>query len=116
MFVREDFALSGAALSCGEPLSWKGIIFGPGTMQDGMGRKSGRNGAPAPQSRVSLSELIPRERLCSTLGVRTEFLAGCSSGFAVDLSAQVYALAQCCLRARREPAKFCAQKFGRRVA
>src|SRR5215472_8478067 len=28
-----------------------------------MGRKSGRNGAPAPQSRVSLSELIPRELL-----------------------------------------------------
>jgi small subunit ribosomal protein S12 len=26
-----------------------------------MGRKSGRNGAPAPQSRVSLSELIPRD-------------------------------------------------------
>ena len=26
-----------------------------------MGQKSGRNGAPAPQSRVSLSELKPRE-------------------------------------------------------
>ncbi len=32
MFVREDFALSGAAPSCSEPLSWKGNIFGPGTM------------------------------------------------------------------------------------
>src|SRR6267378_4714464 len=29
--------------------------------QDGMGQKSGRNGAPAPQSRVSLSELKPRD-------------------------------------------------------
>ena len=26
-----------------------------------MGQKSGRNGAPAPQSRVSLSELKPRD-------------------------------------------------------
>ena len=30
--------------------------------QDGMEPRSGRNGAPAPQSRVSLSELIPREQ------------------------------------------------------
>ena len=80
MFVREDFALSGAALSCGEPLSWKGIIFGPGTMQDGMGQKSGRNGAPAPQSRVSLSESKP-EAVVLPSGMRTEFLAG---GFSPD--------------------------------
>src|SRR5215472_8132773 len=80
-----------------------------------MGRKSGRNGAPAPQSRVSLSELKPREGVLP-LGVRTEFLAGCTSGFAVDLSAEAHALAQCCLRALREPAKICAQEFGCRVA
>ena len=43
------------------PVGWKGNIFGPGTKQDGMGLKSGRNGAPAPQSRVSLSELQPEE-------------------------------------------------------
>ena len=36
-------------------------------------------------------------------GVRTEFLAGCISGFAVDLSAQMCALAHFCLRALREP-------------
>lgn len=41
-------------------------------------------------------------------GVRTEFLAGCISGFAVDLSAQMCALAHFCLRALREPRKFCA--------
>ena len=32
VFVRDDFSLSGAAPSCWEPLSWKGNIFGPGTM------------------------------------------------------------------------------------
>ena len=37
------------------------------------------------------------------LGVRTEFLAGCFSGFAVDLSALMCALAHFCLRALREP-------------
>jgi hypothetical protein len=41
-------------------------------------------------------------------GVRTEFLAGCISGFAVDLSAQMCALAHFCLRALREPRMFCA--------
>jgi small subunit ribosomal protein S12 len=57
-----------------------------------MGQKSGRNGAPAPQSRVSLSELKPK-RFVLLLGVRTEFLAGGISGFAVDLSALDCALA-----------------------
>jgi hypothetical protein len=38
-------------------------------------------------------------------GVRTEFLAGCISGFAVDLSALKCALAHFCLRALREPRK-----------
>src|SRR6267143_5956444 len=67
-----------------------------------MGRKSGRNGAPAPQSRVSLSESKPRDQF-SLLELRTEFLAGCFSGFAVDLSALECALAQICMRALREP-------------
>src|SRR5580700_9919054 len=31
---------------------------------DGMGRKSGRNGAPAPKSRVSLSDSKPRADSC----------------------------------------------------
>jgi hypothetical protein len=51
-----------------------------------MGAKSGRNGAPAPQSRVSLSESKPEDGVLPS-GVRAEFLAGCFSGFAVDLSA-----------------------------
>src|SRR2546429_4213230 len=63
LFVRDVINLSGAAPEVLEPLSWKGIIFGPGTSKTEWGRKSGRNGAPAPQSRVSLSELKPRELL-----------------------------------------------------
>src|SRR5690348_321781 len=39
-----------------------------------MGQKSGRNGAPAPQSRVSLSELLPRDRLCLLECVRSFLL------------------------------------------
>jgi hypothetical protein len=35
--------------------------------------------------------------------MRTEFLAGGFSGFAVDLSAKLCALAHFCLRALREP-------------
>src|SRR5437016_2757909 len=31
VFVRDAFTLSGAAPACSESLSWKGIIFGPGT-------------------------------------------------------------------------------------
>ncbi len=31
VFVRDAFSLSGAALDGLESLSWKGIIFGPGT-------------------------------------------------------------------------------------
>ena len=69
---------------------WKGILQSRNKL-DGMGQKSGRNGAPAPKSRVSLSDSEPRaERL--PLGVRAESLAGIS-GFAVHLSAPVCALA-----------------------
>jgi hypothetical protein len=56
-----------------------------------MGQKSGRNGAPAPKSRVSLSESEPGVKFCS-LGMPTESLA-CFSGFAVHLSALLCALA-----------------------
>src|SRR5436305_10279599 len=45
------------------------------------------------------------KRVVLLLGVRTEFLAGCISGFAVDLSALDCALAPFCLRALREPRK-----------
>src|SRR5260370_41880537 len=40
-----------------------------------MGRKSGRNGAPAPQSRVSLSESKPEANFCLLECVRS-FLLG----------------------------------------
>src|SRR5437660_3581938 len=46
------------------------------------------------------------KRFVLLLGVRTEFLAGGISGFAVDLSARDCALAPFCLRALREPRKF----------
>jgi hypothetical protein len=42
----------------GSGRSWK-EFFSPGTLHDGMGPKSGRNGTPVPQSRVSLSESKP---------------------------------------------------------
>src|SRR6266436_1115898 len=45
------------------------------------------------------------KRVVLLLGVRTEFLAGCISGFAVDLSALDCALVPFCLRALREPRK-----------
>src|SRR6266404_4242163 len=60
-------------------------------------------------------------------GMRTEFLAGGFSGFAVDLSAKLCALARFCLRALREPRpshrdfampghkKFCARWIDRSV-
>ena len=71
-------------------VGWKGILRSRNKL-DGMGQKSGRNGAPAPKSRVSLSDSEPRAER-SPLGVRAESLAGIS-GFAVHLSAPVCALA-----------------------
>ena len=62
LFVRDVTNLSGAVPVCFGTVSWKEYLRSR-NMQDGMGRKSGRNGAPAPQSRVSLSELIPRDQL-----------------------------------------------------
>jgi hypothetical protein len=77
-----------------------------------MGRKSGRNGAPAPQSRVSLSESKPRDQF-SLLELRTEFLAGCFSGFAVDLSALECALAHFVCARCESREKNCAQLVDR---
>ncbi|PYU02123.1 MAG: hypothetical protein DMG34_17025 [Acidobacteria bacterium] len=62
-----------------------GRIFTPGTLQDGLGAKSGRiwDASPAKPSKPlqidAKSGVLP-------LGVRAEFLAGLS-GFAVYLSA-----------------------------
>src|ERR1700683_1278591 len=57
-----------------------------------MGSKSGRNGAPAPQSRVSVSESKPEDEFSLLECVRSFLLV--VSGFAVDLSALLCALAQ----------------------
>lgn len=51
-------------------------------------------------------------RIVLPSGVRTEFLAGCFSGFAVDLSALKCALARNCVRALREPREIL-RAFGR---
>jgi small subunit ribosomal protein S12 len=56
------------------------------------------------------------KRVVLLLGVRTEFLAGCISGFAVDLSALYCALAPFCVRALREPRKFMRAIVGRCAA
>src|SRR2546423_20052 len=66
-----------------------------------MGRKSGRNGAPAPQSRVSLSESKPEDGSAS--GLRAEFLAGVVSPDSQYTFQQCYVLSRLCLRALREP-------------
>ena len=71
--------------------------------------KAGRNGteerpewgaSPAKPSKPLRTEAKSEVLL---LGVRTEFLAGGISGFAVDLSALDCALARFCVRALREP-------------
>ena len=59
---------------------WKEILRSQ-NKNDGMGRKSGRNGAPAPKSRVSLSDSIPRAAFCLLECVRSILLV--LSGFAV---------------------------------
>src|SRR6266849_6756321 len=56
------------------------------------------------------------KRVVLLLGVRTEFLAGGISGFAVDLSALECALAPFCVRALREPRKFLRAIAGRSAA
>ena len=66
-----------------------------------MGEKSGRNGAPAPQSRVSLSESKPEDGSAS--GLRAEFLAGVVSPDSQYTFQQCYVLSRLCLRALREP-------------
>jgi hypothetical protein len=85
-----EFSPSSTAAPQFGVVGWKGILQSRNKI-DGMGPKSGRNGAPAPKSRVSLSDSEPRaDRL--PLGVRAESLAGIS-GVAGNLSAFLCALA-----------------------
>src|SRR5208337_5316978 len=58
-FVRGIFPLVVGHLAHGGMVGWEGILRSRNRF-DGMGRKSGRNGAPAPKSRVSLSDSEPR--------------------------------------------------------
>ena len=82
LFVRGSFAQ--AVTRRGYLARAVGRIFTPGTLQDGLGAKSGRNGTPVPQSRVSLSESKPRAEFCLLECVRGFLLV---SGIAVSLSA-----------------------------
>ena len=68
-----------------------------------MGSKSGRNGAPAPKSRVSVSDSKPEVEFYLLDCVRSFLLV--LSGFAVDLSALLCTLAYLFARLR-EPQHF----------
>src|SRR5438477_10851435 len=102
MFVRGDFALSGAAPSCWEPLRLEGKYLRSRTKvrRNGTEERPEWGASPAKPSKPLRVEtgsgFLPS-------GMRTEFLAGGFSGFAVDLSAKLCALAHFCLRALREP-------------
>src|SRR6267378_7306139 len=66
--------------------------------QDGMGQKSGRNGAPAPQSRVSLSELKPGVQFSLLECVRSFLLVVLrirSRPFSTGLRSRAYLSARC---------------------
>src|SRR5204862_7637303 len=105
MFVRGDFALSGAAPSCWEPLRLEGKYLRSryNVRRNGTEERPEWGASPAKPSKPLRTEA---KRVVLLLGVRTEFLAGCISGFAVDLSALDCALASFCARALREPRKF----------
>ena len=71
---------------------WKEILRSQ-NKNDGMGRKSGRNGAPAPKSRVSLSDSMPGAKVCLLDCARSLLLV--LSGFAVPFSVSVCSRAFC---------------------
>src|SRR5947209_11634047 len=102
MFVRGDFALSGAAPSCWEPLRLEGKYLRSrnNVRRNGTEERPEWGASPAKPSKPLRTEA---KRTVLPLGVRTEFLAGCTSGFAVDLSALDRAPARYCARAMREP-------------
>src|SRR5947209_7322049 len=86
MFVRGDFALSGAAPSCWEPLRLEGKYLRSrnNVRRNGTEERPEWGASPAKPSKPLRTE---SKGLVLLLGVRTEFLAGGISGFAVDLSA-----------------------------
>src|SRR5207302_11029044 len=98
------FALSGAAPSCWEPLRLEGKYLRSrnNVRRNGTEERPEWGASPAKPSKPLRTEA---KRFVLLLGVRTEFLAGGISGFALDLSALDCALAPFCLRALREPRK-----------
>src|SRR5437660_2938612 len=100
MFVRGDFALSGAAPSCWEPLRLEGKYLRSrnNVRRNGTEERPEWGASPAKPSKPLRTEA---KRFVLLLGVRTEFLAAGISGFAVDLSALDCALAILCARLAR---------------
>src|SRR6267378_984860 len=115
VFVREALTLSGAAPTCLESLSWKGnyLRFRNKVRRNGTEERPEWGASPAKPSKPLRTEA---KRVVLLLGVRTEFLAGGISGFAVDLSALECALAPFCVRARREPRRITRAIVGRCAA
>src|SRR5207302_8223183 len=86
MFVREDFALSGAALKLWGAVELEGKYLPSrnNARRNGTEERPEWGASPAKPSKPLRTEA---KRIVLPLGVRTEFLAGGISGFAVDLSA-----------------------------
>src|SRR6059058_5420856 len=76
MFVRGDFALSGAAPSCWEPLRLEGKYLRSrnNVRRNGSEERPEWGASPAKPSKPLRTDT---KRIALPLGVRTEFLAGC---------------------------------------
>src|SRR5256714_15045150 len=111
VFVRDAFSLSGAAPDGLESLELEGNYLRSRNKvrRNGTEERPEWGASPAKPSKPLRTE---SKGLVLLLGVRTEFLAGGISGFAVDLSALDCALAPFCLRALREPRKIIARDRG----
>ncbi len=77
---------------------WKGILRSRNKL-DGMGQKSGRNGAPAPKSRVSLSDSEPRADLRLLECVRSFLLVSPDSQYTFQ---HLCVLSRFAVRVKRE--------------
>src|SRR5580658_5686284 len=82
-----------------------------------MGLKSGRNGTPVPQSRVSLSELKPREEFCLLECVRSFLLVVLrirSRPFSTDVCSRAFLFARLA-RATKSCARMVTEVWSHRV-
>src|SRR5205823_12719886 len=107
VFVRDAFSLSGAAPDGLESLELEGNYLRSRNKvrRNGTEERPEWGASPAKPSKPLRTE---SKGLVLLLGVRTEFLAGGISGFAVDPSALGLRSRAICLRALREPRIPCA--------